>query len=317
MKHFALLLPLLLPFAFVAPQSPAPVQQEAQLPTFDHRMLDGLLKRHVKGDRVDYAGLLKDRAMLDAYCDRLEALTRDAYAELGANERFALWANAYNAFTLQLIVDNYKVDASGEVETRLGSILDLAEGETSAWQRAFILMGGLADATSKDGLARTGSAGEGGGRKDSDSEGAKQGSGDHQGDAAPAITLDHIENGLLRPIFQDARVHAAVNCASISCPPLRAEAFTGANLDAQLDDQMRAFLADTTRNRFDAKAKTIELSKIFEWYRPDFEDPSTDKHLVDFLIKYGPASLGEDREWIRDAQITYLEYDWRLNDLER
>ena len=312
MKHLALVLPLLLPVVLVAPQ-PQALTQEAQLPTFDHRMLDGLLKRHVKGDRVDYAGLLKDRAMLDAYCDRLEAVTPAAYAELGADERFALWANAYNAFTLQLIVDNYYVDTPGKEQARLGSILDLAEGETSAWQRAFILMGGLADASSKDGLARAGK----GDRNDDAADGSKQGSGDHQGDAAPPITLDHIENGLLRPIFKDARVHAAVNCASISCPPLRAEAFTGANLDAQLDDQMRAFLSDTTRNRFDAKAKTIELSKIFEWYRPDFEDPSAGKHLVDFLIRYAPASLGEDREWIREAKISYLEYDWRLNDLER
>lgn len=306
-----LALPALAFAPFLAPALVQDAPAEAQAPSFDHRMFDALLVRHVKDDRVDYEGLLKDRALLDRYCERLEAVTRDAYAGFGEDERFALWANAYNAFTLQLVLDHYRTSAPGEPVERLGSIQDLAFEDGNVWQHAFVAMGGLADAGTVDGLAKArGDADGGETRGDGDD-------GDAQGDASPAITLDHIENGLLRPIFEDARVHFAVNCASVSCPPLRAGAFTGAGLDAQLDAMTRAFLADTERNRFDADAGTIELSKIFEWYAVDFEDPSRGRSLRDFLVEYGPGETAEARAWMRDAEIRYLEYDWALNDLPR
>ena len=61
--------------------------------------------------------------------------------------------------------------------------------------------------------------------------------------AGRAVTLDDIEHGILRPEFGDARVHMAVNCASKSCPPLRAEPYVGAELDRQLDEAARRYLA--------------------------------------------------------------------------
>jgi len=293
------------PLAAYALQDPAPA--EARTPTFDHRMFDALLERHVEGDRVDYMALLKDRAMLDTYCERLEAVTRAQYAELGEDERFALWSNAYNAFTLQLILDHYLLEPEGDRSKRLGSIQDLSFDGANAWQHRFIAMGGLADRGTVDGLAR-----EGGG----DDEGAGS-DGDRQGDEPPSVTLNEIENEILRPIFEDARVHFAVNCAASSCPPLRGGAFTGAKLDAQLDEQTRAFLADPAYNTFDAEAGTIGLSKIFEWYAGDFEDPSRGLSLRDFLVEYGPGASAEERAWMRDAEIGYLEYDWALNDVAR
>lgn len=297
MKHLALSVLLILPALSPPPASVAPAAQaEAQLPTFDHRMFDALLTRHVRGDRVDYEGLLKDRALLDAYCLRLEGVTNSDYRKLGQDERFALWANAYNAFTLQLILDNYHLNEPGAEVRRLESIQDLTENGVSPWERKFIAMAGLADPAAKDGLVPSSEA--------ADKE-------------LPKLSLDALENGLLRPIFADARVHFAVNCAASSCPPLRAGAFTGADLDAQLDEQTRAFLANPDFNQFDAEAKTIELSKIFEWYAGDFENPTAGHKLRAFLIKYAPARLGEDTAWIADAKLTYREYDWALNDIER
>lgn len=126
-------------------------------------------------------------------------------------------------------------------------------------------------------------------------------------------SLDQIEHELLRGAteYRDPRIHFAVNCASIGCPALRPEAFTGPKLDAQLEDQTRRFLRDEARNRYDAKKERFELSSIFDWYGEDFE-----KHgggLRAFVIRHGigpsvPAAGS-------DANIRFLAYDWRLNDM--
>ena len=126
-----------------------------------------------------------------------------------------------------------------------------------------------------------------------------------------ALSLDVIEHGILRPVFEDARVHAAVNCASISCPPLRGEAFVADRLEAQLDEQMRAFLADEDRNRFDPAKKELALSALFQWFANDFERDA--ESVVGYVRKYGPLP---DADWIAKAKVRYLDYDWGLNDVE-
>lgn len=139
--------------------------------------------------------------------------------------------------------------------------------------------------------------------------------------------LDGIEHEWMRApgVFDDPRVHVAVNCASIGCPMLDREAFTAEKLDAQLEDLMRRFLSDRTRNRYDPRAKTLELSQLFDWYADDFR-----KGGVSFLGYPGFASLAElgaryadqladtdaDRAALRagSAPIRFVEYDWSLND---
>lgn len=122
------------------------------------------------------------------------------------------------------------------------------------------------------------------------------------------LSLNDIEHGVLRPVFEDARVHAAVNCASFSCPPLRAEAFTEKELDRQLTQQMRAFVADVARNRFD-DAGTARVSEIFKWFSEDFERDAGS--VREYLVRFGAP------ETVRDAKLRYLDYDWDLNDVER
>lgn len=139
--------------------------------------------------------------------------------------------------------------------------------------------------------------------------------------------LDGIEHEWMRApgVFDDPRVHVAVNCASIGCPMLDREAFTAEKLDAQLEDLMRRFLSDRTRNRYDPRTKTLELSQLFDWYADDFR-----KGGVSFLGYPGFASLAElgaryadqladtdaDRAALRagSAPIRFVEYDWSLND---
>lgn len=119
-------------------------------------------------------------------------------------------------------------------------------------------------------------------------------------------SLDPIEHKWLRPQFKDFRIHAAVNCASISCPPLRNEAFVASRLDAQLDDQMQAWLQDSSRNQLEGKE--LKVSKIFDWYGDDFE--KWGGGVVQVIKKYA----GSERTIASEVEVDYLDYDWGLNE---
>jgi hypothetical protein len=131
-------------------------------------------------------------------------------------------------------------------------------------------------------------------------------------------SLDDIEHGLLRgaPDFDEPRIHFAVNCASIGCPALRPEAYTAERWAAQLDDQTRRFLRDTTRNRVIGRDPLrLGVSAIFDWYGDDFESAGG---VQGFLARY-PDALGltpADAATLRrgEARIAFLDYDWSLND---
>ncbi len=125
-----------------------------------------------------------------------------------------------------------------------------------------------------------------------------------------AYTLHEIEHEILRPMGEP-RIHAAIVCASLSCPPLRREPYRAGALDAQLDDNVRRWLADPRKGvRIDRSARTLVLSPILDWFAEDFAGgvlPFVTAHLPD-----------EEASWIRAQQgtlrIRYFEYDWRLND---
>jgi len=124
------------------------------------------------------------------------------------------------------------------------------------------------------------------------------------------LTLNDIENKILRPKFKDARVHAAINCASQGCPPLRAEAITAEKLDKQLDDQVKHWLADTTRNRFDKSKGVLELSSIFDWFKDDF---IRDAGSVQGWLA---QRLPDDAAWLdpkKKLEVKFLDYSWKLN----
>lgn len=121
------------------------------------------------------------------------------------------------------------------------------------------------------------------------------------------IALDDIEHQVLRAQFAEPRIHFALVCAAQSCPPLRKEAYRGAVLDQQLDDQGRRFLGDIDKNRVDSTARTLSLSPIFKWFRPDFE---SDGSLASFVAPY----LDLDPAEAANFAIEFLDYDWSLNE---
>ena len=122
------------------------------------------------------------------------------------------------------------------------------------------------------------------------------------------LSLDDVENEKIREGFHDPRIHFAINCAAKSCPPIRMEAFTGAKLDAQLDDQTRRFLARAVRVERDGNRLTVHTTKIMDWFRKDFE--AWGGGVVPFVRKYVQMEQ-------REAAVEYDDYDWSLNDAKR
>lgn len=241
----------------------------------DHAAWDALVKKHVrwlpdnKQSRVDYAGLQRERAELKKVLDALSAVPKATFDAWPREQRMAFLINAYNAFTVELILTRYP---------DLKSIKDLGSFVQSPWRKKFFRLLG------------------------------------------EERHLDWIEHEQLRPLYKDARVHAAINCASIGCPALRDEAFTAARLEAQLEDGMRRFLADRTRNR--VREGRLEVSAIFKWFKEDFEQGQRGFARVEDVFSTYAASLSDKPEELAQLRakalpVTYLDYDWSLNALGR
>jgi hypothetical protein len=234
-----------------------------------------LLHRFVDDGLVDYAGLKANRQELDVECEYFANTDERHYESWGEDHRMAFWINAYNAFTLKLIVDNYPIEPSKGKTKYPGNSIRQIPG---AWEHVkFRAMG-------KD------------------------------------VTLDEIEHKILRVEFNDPRIHMALVCAAMSCPTLRL--YDGSVLDAQLDDQARAFLADLRKFHIDREANEVWASPIFEWFVDDFLPGATknnprhvaqQKSLAAFASNYVSP---EDARYLENGKYTvkYFEYDWTLNE---
>jgi hypothetical protein len=227
----------------------------------DHRVWTAVLSEYVRGGWVDYRGLVANgQPELDAY---LRALAEGASAEAGwtRQERLAFWINAYNAFTVRLILDHYP----------LRSIRSIGLLPLAAFRTRFIPLGT-------------------GGR---------------------LVSLNTIENDVLRHQLDDPRIHFAIVCASKSCPALRSDAYRPSVVDQQLDEAARAFLNDGAKNRWEPNTRTLYLSSIFKWFRSDFERAAGT--LPAFVARYlepsHAAALSNGT-----VRIVFLDYDWSLNE---
>jgi hypothetical protein len=116
------------------------------------------------------------------------------------------------------------------------------------------------------------------------------------------MSLDAIEHGTLRKSYREPRVHYALNCASVGCPMLREEAYVGSRLERQLEEQAVRFLSDRSRNRW--RDGRLEVSKIFDWFKEDFEPRQA------YFARYA-AVLGYPGG---EVPLSFLDYDWSLND---
>ncbi len=125
------------------------------------------------------------------------------------------------------------------------------------------------------------------------------------------ITLNDIEHRVLRPIWNDPRIHAAVNCASISCPNLATFAFEGDKINHQLNEVFSAFVNST--KGVELKGNSIYLSKIFDWYGSDFGDEKQMRQFIAFFVK--SATL-KAKLLNTNNSLSYQSYNWNLNQLD-
>ena len=223
--------------------------------------LQAALDAYVDGaGRVDYAAV-KGAGALDGYLAGLAT----ASIPSGSNERAALWINAYNALTIDLIADSWPI----------ASIRDLDGGKV--WDtRKFVVAG-------------------------------------------TTVTLNDIEHKTLRPMG-DPRVHAALNCASIGCPPLARQAFDGTHLSAQLDAAMRAWVSANALT-IDRGANSVAFNHIFDWYSEDFaaklsgDIPGVSGKTEAAAAFLAPYTSATDAEWLRKGgyRTGWTEYDWGVN----
>jgi hypothetical protein len=238
-----------------------------------HAQWDALTKQHVvwlpggHASQVDYKGFQADRPALRSYLDAVSSVNQADYDGWSKSQKLAFLINAYNAFTVELILTAYP-----EVK----SIKDLGSLIRSPWKKKFFTLLGK----------------------------------EHG--------LDDIEQGLIRApgSFDEARIHMAVNCASIGCPALRDEAYVADKLDAQLENAVVRFLSDHSRNRFNPLSGRLEVSKIFDWYAKDFaaRAGSVETWLSAYADRLTDDPMQQQVIREKKARLEYLDYDWTLND---
>ena len=129
------------------------------------------------------------------------------------------------------------------------------------------------------------------------------------------LSLGEIEHEILRKMGEP-RIHAAIVCASTSCPPLSRTPFTTERLGADLDAAMRQWLSSPRKGvSIDRTRNQVSVSAIFDWFEEDFE---TGGGVLSTIARYVPAT---DAAWLqnegRQARLKFLNYDWTLNDFSR
>ena len=223
--------------------------------TVDHVALDRLLHEYVDNGYVNYKGLMDHKKDLQTYLLSLEDID---VKELSRDEILALFINAYNAATIQLILEYYPIS----------SIKDIPKAKR--WK-------------------------------------------DKRWKVADAVySLDDIENNVLRKRFKEPRIHFAIVCASVGCPPLRPEAYSGVHIERQLQDQAIKFNGSHNYVKWDSGKNTLYLSSIYEWFSGDFENAAGT--AGNYALRFMPEKTAA---MVRAAgnrmKISYMDYGWNLN----
>jgi len=211
-----------------------------------HQTWHEVLQAHVNNQgMVDYAAIKKEPSKLNRYLSMLEQ--NPVQDQWDRSQKLAYWINAYNAFTVKLIIDNYP----------LKSIRDIDR----PWGKKFIQLGNQ------------------------------------------SYSLNQIEHDIIRPDFDEPRIHFALVCAAVSCPRLLNQAYVPDKLDQQLELQTRYFLNQSGKNKLGSEK--VSISKLFNWYTKDFTAQGT---VIDFLNQYSSVTITSN------AKVDYQDYDWSLND---
>ena len=242
----------------------------------DHSAFTTVLAEVVAQPLVDYQKLKDGRSALDAYIASMAEASASQLEATSVDARLAFWINAYNACMLKLVVDHYPIEKDGGLFSRIrNAVAD--RPANSVWQIPDVF------------------------------------SAKHCRIAGAERSQDEIEHEIIRPMG-DPRIHFAVNCAARSCPPIWPEAYTGDELDAQLDRAVGNLVGNPEHLRVGRETHTtVRLNRVLDWYGDDFGGI---EGLKTFLIPYVPSATAQD---LLDARtdIEFFDYDWTLNDIGR
>jgi len=215
-----------------------------------------VLNTYVKDGLVDYSGLKSNPTDLNQYLEQTSLVTKEAFEGWNKDEQLAFLINLYNAYTLDLIAENYPVK----------SIKDIAADSGGPWEKPIVTLFG------------------------------------------EKITLNSLENEVIRGNYPEPRIHFVLVCAAAGCPELINEPYKPEILNKQLDQQTKVFLMDSDKNSIDTKKRVLRLSPIFDWFKEDFIKQSGS--VIEFVNPY----FGN--EATAEFKIEYTNYDWSLNDLK-
>ena len=222
----------------------------------------------------DYEAVtVADRAKLRSYLDMMVDIDPTKLTE---DQKFAYLANLYNALTLEVMLEHYPVDSIKEIEYK-------STGEKIEEKG---IIEGLAEIFTNDGPW---------GEKLITVNGMK-------------LSLNDIEHTIMRQIYDEPRIHYAVNCASVSCPNLRTAPWVAKTLDADLDDAAEIYIAHPRGVRLDDDGELI-ASSIYDWYKVDFG--GTDADVIAHMLEHAKGAKATMLKG--KTEIADFEYDWDVN----
>ena len=262
----------------------------------DHALWDYLLKQYVESGLVDYDGMAKD-FLFATYLKQIGGAQPEKLET--QEEKLALHCNAYNALVINSVI-NHKIHQNEK------NVLSWSPAEAAKKLAALEKELEMAEMQPQPDIKLIGKL------KLQVTEAAKNAGffdiAEHIF-AGKTISLNDLEHEIIRPTFNDPRIHVALVCAAKSCPAIRGEAYVGDRINQQLDDQAAQFAANPKYVRVSGDGKKVNLSPILSWYQEDFVSAGG---YLSWVAGYADDNnlksvLGQNPE------VEFNNYDWSLN----
>ncbi len=254
---------------------------------FDHAIWDDLLRQHVymvnqgKASVVDYFNFSAHRGQLSGYLSQLSQIKKSDFSNWDKSEQLAFLINAYNAFTIDMILRTQSTFPQDRYykPRNIRDKLQLISRIKNQQKINFIPLLG------------------------------------------EILSLSELEDDFIRRPgnYDEPRIHFALNRASIDYPALRNRAYSGIDLEQQLESATRAFLSDRSRNRLDEVTGKLEVSELFDWYERDFERgwqgwPNLSQFFTQYRDSLADTAHAKELLATDNFYIRFLEFNWILNE---
>ena len=266
----------------------------------DNNVWDYLLRNYVENGLVDYDGIGKDY-LFTTYLRQIASADPEKLAT--RDEKLALHCNAYNALVINGVI-NHKIHRNEKnvlnyTPKDVATTLEELDKQIEALKR-----GPDADPAKITQLME---------RADALRAGSQFFRLEEHVFADKTISLDHLEQKIIRPVFKEPRIHVALVCAARSCPAIRGEAYIGSRIEAQLQDQATQFANNLTYVEYDSVGDSLKLSPLLKWYSEDWD--AQGGYLV-WLSKLVKNESTRDKLLAAgqgQVKVDFKTYDWTLN----